>query len=45
MNKQISSDGNGNMGADTSAVLVRSVYYAVIVGVGILLFLAVYLAR
>lgn len=39
-------DNMGNkLDGDNQGLLVRSVYYAVIVGLGLMLFLVVYLAR
>ena len=45
MSKQSSGIGESNLGTDGSGVLVRTVYYAVIVSIGLMLAMVVYLAR
>ena len=45
MSKQVREVGEGNLGTNRSRVLVRAVYYAVIVGLGLMLAMVVYLAR
>jgi hypothetical protein len=45
MDRQMNEAGEGDLGNNRSDVMVRAVYYAVIVGLGLMLAMVVYLAR
>jgi len=45
MSRQIDHPGQDNLGGDRSGFWVRSVYYAIIIGLGLMLFMVVFLAR
>lgn len=45
MSKQVSKVMDVNLGANRSGALIRAVYYSVIIGIGLMLAFAVYLAR
>ena len=45
MGRQIENPVDGDLGTNKSGALARWTYYAVIIGLGLMLFLVVYLAR
>jgi len=45
MSKQLGNAADGDLGTNKSGALARWIYYAIIVALGLMLFLVMYLAR